>query len=96
PNCRRNIPHEVRLYEQYGDQIEVIGVNLQENPNLVRSFADRYGINFPVVLDPRGIATNLYRAQYTNFKVLINKEGQFVRFVPGDIREADFQSLITT
>lgn len=93
PNCRRDIPHQEAFYEKYKDTVEVVGVDLQEDPALVKSFAAQLGITYPVVLDPSGVATQAYGARYTNYHVLIGKDGTVVGTIPGDISEADFEKL---
>lgn len=93
PNCQRNIPHLVAFYEKYKDNVEVIGVDLQENPTLVKNFAVKYGITYPVVLDPNGVAAQAYGVRYTNYHVLIDKNGNVVATIPGDISEADITKL---
>jgi len=96
PNCRRDMPRLNRWYEKYKDRVEVIGINLQENPSVVERYVSSTGISFPIALDPRGSASRAYGVRYTNFHVLIDKDGNVVRVVPGDIREADILSLINS
>jgi len=81
-------------YEEYGDQVEVIGVNLQESQSKVEDFVAERGIAFPIVMDPRRQASNAYGVRYTNFHVLIDINGNVVGTVPGDISEQDILSLI--
>lgn len=94
PNCRRDMPNLNRFYEKYKDQAEVVGINLQEDSNTVASFIASRGISFPIALDPSGSASQAFGIQYTNTHVLINKNGDVVRSIPGDISEPDIQSLI--
>jgi len=94
PNCRRDMPNLNRFYEKYKDKVEVIGVNLQENESTVRDFIASRGISFPIALDPRGQASRAYGIQYTNTHVLIDRAGNLVRIIPGDIGEGDIVSLI--
>jgi len=94
PNCRRDMPNLNRFYEKYKDKVEVIGVNLQERESTVADFIKSRGISFPIALDPSGQASNTFGIQYTNTHFLIDKEGNLVRTIPGDIREADIVSLI--
>lgn len=94
PNCQRDMPRLNGFYEKYKDQVEVIGVNLQESRGLVENFVSKRGITFPIVLDPRSDAARSYGVRYTNFHVLINKDGNVVRTIPGDIRESDILSLL--
>ncbi|MBI4160735.1 MAG: TlpA family protein disulfide reductase [Candidatus Yanofskybacteria bacterium] len=93
PNCRRDIPRLNGFYQKYKDQIEVIGINLQEDPSTVENFVSSQGVFFPIALDPDGQASRAYAVQYTNYHVLIDRNGNIVRVIPGDISESDFQSL---
>lgn len=94
PNCRRDMPNLNRFYEKYKDRVEVIGVNLQEEESIVQDFIASRGISFPVALDPRGAASNAFGIRYTNTHFLVDKEGNLIRTIPGDISEADILSLI--
>ena len=94
PNCRRDMPNLNRFYEKYKDKVEVIGVNLQEKESTIQNFIDSRGINFPIALDPRGEASRAFGIQYTNTHFLIDINGNLVRTIPGDIKEADIVSLI--
>lgn len=94
PNCRRDMPNLNRFYEKYKDKVEVIGVNLQEKDSTVRDFISSRGISFPIALDPYGQASNAFGIRYTNTHFLIDKDGNLVRTIPGDISESDILSLI--
>jgi peroxiredoxin len=94
PNCRRDMPKLNKLYDKYKDQVEVIGVNLQEDENKVEEFVKEYGLDFPIVMDPNGQVSRSYGVPYTNYHVLINKEGNIAGIVPGDISELHIRELI--
>ena len=94
PNCRRDMPKLSKWYEQYKDEIEVIGVNLQEKKKTVQKYINGAGISFPIVLDPFSQVSRSYGVQYTNFHVLINKDGSLAGVIPGDISEAEILALI--
>ncbi|MBI4239398.1 TlpA family protein disulfide reductase [Candidatus Uhrbacteria bacterium] len=94
PNCRRNAPHLSELYKKYTDKIEVIGINLQEDPSVVRKFASDYSLAFPIALDPSGDVARQFDVRYTNMHVLIAVDGAIIRTIPGDIQESDIRSLI--
>ena len=94
PNCRRDMPKLNKFYEKYKDDIEVIGVDLRENPQKVADYITSAGIDFPIVLDSNGAVARLYGMRYTNVHVLINKSGEIVRTILGDIQEQDLQILL--
>ena len=94
PNCKRDMPRLNAWYQKYKDEIEVIGINLQESSGTAQRFVDSRNITFPIALDPKRQASSLFHIQYTNTHILISKEGKVVRVIPGDIREGDIISLI--
>lgn len=94
PNCQRSMPRLSGWYDQYKDDVEVIGVNLREDTTTVESFVSRYGISFPIAMDPDSIAASSYGVQYTNYHVLINRDGSLHDLVIGDISEDDVLGLI--
>jgi thiol-disulfide isomerase/thioredoxin len=49
--CRAEIPDLVALQEKYRDQIVVVGISEDETgPDIVRQFAARYNVNYPIVM----------------------------------------------
>jgi peroxiredoxin len=52
--CRQEMPEIVRAYDGAGGDLVVVGVNLQENAGAVTSFADDYGMTFPIAIDRTG------------------------------------------
>jgi len=94
PNCKRDMPRLNRFYEKYKNEVEVIGINLQENTQIVQDFVTSRNISFPIALDPSARASRAFGVRYTNTHILIDKEGNIVREIPGDIRESDIVSLI--
>lgn len=82
------------FYEKYRDQVEVIGVNLQERDTVVRKYVEDAGIKFPIVFDPSGVAARMFGVRFTNYHVLINTDGTLAGTVPGDISEEHIIELI--
>ena len=49
--CRQEIPDLIALRDRYPDQLEVIGVSLDESgPDTVRAFVDEFAMDYPVVM----------------------------------------------
>jgi peroxiredoxin len=94
PNCRRDMPRQNEWYKKYKDKIEVIGIDMQEDSSTVGAFIQKLGIEYPIALDPQGATVRAYGVRYTNYHVLIDKDGNIVKTIPGDISEQDFISLI--
>ncbi len=49
--CREEIPHFVELQNKYRDQgLQIIGVSMDDGPEPVRDFSQRFKMNYPVVM----------------------------------------------
>ena len=49
--CRREIPQFVELQDKYGSQgFQIIGVSMDDGPDPVRDFYQRFKMNYPVVM----------------------------------------------
>jgi len=60
--CRQEMPDIVRAYDaRASDGLVVVAVNLQENNEQVREFADEFGMRFPIVIDRRGQVAEAWR-----------------------------------
>jgi len=92
-NCQRAMPKTQKLYEQYGEEVEIIGINLKETIGSANRFIDRHNITFPNGIDGGAIA-NAYGVRYTNTHFLIDQDGNLVDQFSGDLNEGHIQSLI--
>lgn len=58
--CRAEMPDIVRTSNER-DDLTVVAVNLQENDQQVRSFAEDFGMDFPIVIDRTGEVGETWR-----------------------------------
>jgi len=72
-------PFLERIYQRYPkDRLTVWGI-AQDSPNVTRSFARRYGVTFPLLVDQDDYATSrAYDIMATPSVFLINQEGEIV------------------
>src|SRR3990172_2097254 len=74
--CRKEMPQFVAAYDRYKDDgLEIVAVNVQESPSIIRPFADDFGMKFPVVLDKRGSVSDSYRLIGLPMTYFIDREG---------------------
>ena len=58
--CRKEMPQFVAAYDGYKDEgLEVVAVNVQESPSIIRPFAEDFGMELTVVLDKRGAVSDV-------------------------------------
>tara|TARA_B100000745_G_scaffold183892_1_gene120551 strand:+ start:430 stop:1044 length:615 start_codon:yes stop_codon:yes gene_type:complete len=65
--CRREIPAFINLTEKYKkDGLEIVGITLTSgSPSNIRSFADKWGINYTLLTDIEGNETQTVTALYS-------------------------------
>ena len=97
PPCQAEIPHFVALYAAYREKgLEIVGVSLDDGPEVVRSFVKQKGIPYPVGLGSQSLA-QLYggiRGIPTTF--LIDKQGRIAKMYVGYQDKSVFESQIKT
>lgn len=78
--CRSEVPDLVELQDKYKDQLQVIGLVVDDDDeDAVKKFAEKYGINYPIA-----IATDEMRTEYGGIPALptsfmLDQEGRVVQ-----------------
>lgn len=93
--CRTEMPAMQRLAEAYGDDLLVLGVDAGEERRAVEEFVARYGIEYPILLDPT--LENTYRWAGTGGlprHYFIGEAGTVVREVIGPLDPARMVAIV--
>lgn len=74
--CRKEIPQLVAAYDRHRDEgLVVIGLNLQEGRDIVRPYAEDFGMEFPIVIDRDGEMRDRYRLLGLPTTYFIDRDG---------------------
>lgn len=96
--CEKEFPYINNQYKQYKDQgVQVLAVNVGESDLAVEKFANRYQLEFPIVIDKDSQVMNAYGINPLPITFLIDKEGTVVKSHTGEMTEAmvkDFMEQI--
>ncbi|WP_457637997.1 TlpA family protein disulfide reductase [Oceanithermus sp.] len=93
PPCRVEAPYWAQAQKAYGDQIAIIGVDVQDINVLAQDFVYTYGWTFPVVADALGSVAAAYRVTMKPTTVYIGIDGTIIGYHPGAYRRAaDFEN----
>jgi len=81
PPCCREIPHFIKLRNQYGDDLEIVGVNYEEGSHdevvqKIREFVDEQGINYACVVGDPDTQSQIPDFRGFPTTLLIDREGQ--------------------
>jgi len=93
--CRTEMPAMQRLAEEYGDELLVLGVDWGEERDAVAAFVERYGVTYPILLDPT--LETYYRWAGTDGlprHYFIGAEGTVVREVIGPLDPARMVAIL--
>ena len=61
--CRQEIPDLVKLQNDWGESVRIVGVDLQETPADVAAFATRLQMNYLLALDFNGEVASSYKVR---------------------------------
>lgn len=75
--CELEAPDLQELHEQWGDQIEIVGVNatFYDRERYAREFVGQFGLTFPIVMDRDGKVTELYKVSSFPTNLLVDRNG---------------------
>ena len=87
----------VELHEQYGDRLAVIGMDVQEDPAVIRSFVAEHGMSYlHLISDVETLQA--YGVRGHPMTVLITPGGQVFRVYSGytdkEVLEQDVRTLL--
>jgi cytochrome c biogenesis protein CcmG/thiol:disulfide interchange protein DsbE len=93
--CRTEMPAMQRLADAYGDRLLILGVDWGESEAPVRDFVERYGVTYPILLDPT--LDNFYRWSSLDGlprHYFVDADGTLVRQVIGPLDPTAMASLL--
>ena len=101
PPCREEMPSMQLLYDELHDEgLEILAINVLENPQTVQAFIDAEGFTYPVTLDRDGGVMMRYGVRAYPTTYLIDRQGYVIGVRPGyhdwgtDAMIADMRMLL--
>ena len=88
--CKASFPSYEALSKKYGDDLVVIGISEDDDPDGIRDFAKETGATFTLAWDAQKRVAAEYHPESMPTSYLVDKDG-VVRFVHGGFREGDDQ-----
>ena len=75
--CRESFPWMQEMHERYGeDGLEIIAVNLDQEPYLAKKFLNKYQPTFRIEYDGKGDMAEEFRVQSMPTSFLIGRDGK--------------------
>jgi len=84
--CRIEMPSLQRAHEQYGDELTILGVDVEESAAMVGDYATALGLTFPLVIDPEADVARLFRVRAMPTTYFIDADGVVIDSHRGAVR----------
>jgi thiol-disulfide isomerase/thioredoxin len=82
-----------RRFEKKG--LVVVGVNVSDPPEVVKAYATKKGLSYPMVLDPENSSSTRWGVTQLPSLVVIDKQGNVLAFLTGMVDEASLSEVVT-
>jgi thiol-disulfide isomerase/thioredoxin len=92
--CRAEMPDFERVYQQHGDRLTILGINIQEDRQAIEGFLHEVPVSYPIVLDPQGVAARAYRVIAQPATFWIDEHGRIVQRKLGAYTQAELEQNI--
>lgn len=94
PPCRAEMPSFEEVYEEYGDQIVIIGVGINDSKGNLISFAKSVGVTYPIVWDRTSEIARHYRIRSLPTTYRIDQKGQIRGVAQGGLQKEQLVKAI--
>ncbi|HKB84596.1 MAG TPA: TlpA disulfide reductase family protein [Ignavibacteriaceae bacterium] len=96
PPCRKGIPDLISLQDEYKDKVAVIGISLdRENTKAsVPGFADKMGINYPVVYFNDQVINDFGGVSAIPTTFIIDQQGNIVKKIVGLYPKSEYEQVV--
>lgn len=94
--CRIEAPDLQHMYEKYGKQVDIYGINATANddPESAMAFVKEYKLTFPIPMDVAGKVTEQYKLMAFPTTFIVNKEGVIRKKIIGTLDAATLENEI--
>lgn len=94
--CHDEAPHLQAYYEKHQEDVEILAVNVTSKDKKAdaQTFADQYGLTFPILLDESGDVSTMYGAFTIPTTIILNRNGEIEQEIAGPMEEKYLEALI--
>lgn len=86
PPCNDEMADLEAYYREHqAEGFVIIGINVEESPEVVNAFIERHAVTFPIALDLDGKLLREYRAPGLPTSYFVDREGNLLGYWPGPL-----------
>jgi len=92
--CKREMPALQAAFAQYGEQVNFVGINTQDSPEIASSFVQDIGVTYRILRDPNGksVVANGVSTFPTTF--FVNAAGTIIKQIAGELTADDIATAL--
>lgn len=92
--CKREMPALQAAFAQYGEQLNFVGINTQDSPEITASFIHDIGVTHRILRDPNGksVVANGVSTFPTTF--FVNAAGTIIKQIAGELTADDINAAL--
>lgn len=95
PPCKEELPRIKQVYDKYkGKGLAIVGVDMREDPTLIKSFTKQNGYDWTFVVDKDGAVTNHFFTAGIPNHVFIDAAGVVQAVHIGDLQQSMMEELV--
>ncbi len=95
PYCVREIPEIVKFYNRYHQRgVEVLALDVGDNPNQVSAFAKKNQMTFPVLIDKNEAVSKRYQVSGFPTTFIIDRNGKIKDVIVGATNQATLTTKV--
>lgn len=77
--CRASFPFMAELAAEYGDDLAIVAINVDESRSDADAFLDTFEIPFDIVYDPKGVLATAFEVPGMPTSYLYDRNGSFLQ-----------------
>lgn len=99
PPCRVEAPVLVELHEEFGADVNFIGINVRDGAAQARSFDETFGIEYPSILDAQGadvqrVFSGEIAPNAVPTTIILDSEGRVAARISGAVQDTSIVSTL--
>lgn len=93
--CRRELPELADIAADAGSGVDVLALNIGDDPGRIEEFLDELGVDVPVAVDVDGVVLEALDAATVPVTVMLDTDGRVIWEHVGAVTRAEIDAALT-
>lgn len=92
--CTTEMPDFEQEYRELGGRVAFLGIDVSDQTDAARSFAAKYGVDYPLAADPTGATAGRFRVTGLPYTVILSPSGKVLIRHPGALTHDELDYVL--